>query len=268
MHPEEKKKSKWKWPFRLVLLNDISLGEVFSIRFTPLNFLLLLAGITIFMSTLLTSVIAFTPLRELIPGYGTEEEHLQIRQLTIKTDSLQNILSYNDSILSMMKKVLTGNVFPEKQNKPIKGNVQSIEKSPPGIPLSEKFYSEMEKVKMANRGSNTNVWNYELMLFPAADEKVKFYTDSAKRLCLNSDDEIHLISPMDGRAVYGSSKYAKDILCIFGSDGRIIIMEGISDISISDGALVKKGEYLGLAVKKAFVRFYYKGKQIPPDELF
>ena len=73
---EEKKKRKLidrlKVKYRMVLLNDDSFAEKFSFRLTALNVFIAVGVISFIMIALVTSVIAFTPLREFIPGYASE----------------------------------------------------------------------------------------------------------------------------------------------------------------------------------------------------
>ncbi len=53
-------------------------------------------------------LIAFTPLREYIPGYASTTLKLKAKDLAYKTDSIQNILRYNNQYLDTIRKVLKG----------------------------------------------------------------------------------------------------------------------------------------------------------------
>ena len=79
------KHSRWKLffnflksKFRLVILNDNTFGEKVSIRLSPLGLITAILAVTIIMTTLVISLVAFTPFREYIPGYGTVAERKQI----------------------------------------------------------------------------------------------------------------------------------------------------------------------------------------------
>jgi hypothetical protein len=102
----EKKKSKLKRlselllkKYRLILLNDTSFAEKFSIRLSPLNLLISISALTILMIAGVISLVAFTSLREYIPGYGTIAERKQIIKLNSKADSLEKKLSSRDAYL-------------------------------------------------------------------------------------------------------------------------------------------------------------------------
>jgi murein DD-endopeptidase MepM/ murein hydrolase activator NlpD len=95
--------------YRLVILNDSTYGEKFSLKLSPSGLIIGAAAITIVMTTLVISLIAFTPLREYIPGYGNIAERKQILKLTVKADSLEQTLESRDEYLKSLL-----NVFNEK----------------------------------------------------------------------------------------------------------------------------------------------------------
>ena len=96
--------------YRLILLNDTTFGEKFSIRLSPAMLLIGIAAITIVMTTLVISLVAFTPLREYIPGYGDVTERKQILSLNIRADSLQQTLESRDAYMNSILNVLTEKV--------------------------------------------------------------------------------------------------------------------------------------------------------------
>jgi murein DD-endopeptidase MepM/ murein hydrolase activator NlpD len=55
-------------------------------------------------------LIAFTPLREYIPGYSSTALKKQATELTFATDSLQQVITMNDKYYESIKKVLQGDV--------------------------------------------------------------------------------------------------------------------------------------------------------------
>ena len=57
-----------------MILSDATFGEKFSLRLTPWGIIIGVSAVTIVLTSLVISLIAFTPLREYIPGYGSIEE--------------------------------------------------------------------------------------------------------------------------------------------------------------------------------------------------
>lgn len=116
----KKKKSLKKHLFnksRIVLLNENTFEETFSLRLNLMNVFVIITLVSIFMLTLTTYIIAFTSLREYIPGYSSPKLNQQVVDLTLKSDSLQNTLNYNQAYINAIQKVLLGEVKAEVINK-------------------------------------------------------------------------------------------------------------------------------------------------------
>ncbi|MCO4822607.1 MAG: M23 family metallopeptidase [Flavobacteriaceae bacterium] len=96
--------------YRLVILNEDTFEERFAIKLTRLNVFVIMSILTIFLIISTTLLIAFTPLREYIPGYSSTALKKNATRLNYKTDSLEQIITMNDEYINSIKRVLTGEV--------------------------------------------------------------------------------------------------------------------------------------------------------------
>lgn len=103
--------------YRLVVLNEDTFEERFSFKLNRLNVFVFSTIFAVFLIALTTLLIAFTPLREYIPGYSSTALKKQATDLTFKTDSLQQVLDINQSYLASVRKVLSGDVKTVDFNK-------------------------------------------------------------------------------------------------------------------------------------------------------
>ncbi len=117
--------------YRLVVLNEDTFEERFTFKLNRLNVFVFGTIFTILLIATTTLIIAFTPLREYIPGYSSVALKRKATLLTYKTDSLQRALAINDQYLSSIKKVLAGDV------KTVDFNKDSV------IQAAEKDYSDL-----------------------------------------------------------------------------------------------------------------------------
>jgi len=103
--------------YRLVILNEDTFEERISLKLTRLNVFVVvsLSAILLVLATLM--IIAFTPLREYIPGYSSTKLKKQATELTFRTDSLQQVITMNDRYYESIKKVLQGEVSKVDFNK-------------------------------------------------------------------------------------------------------------------------------------------------------
>jgi murein DD-endopeptidase MepM/ murein hydrolase activator NlpD len=137
---EEKKKATF-WTrirnrYRLVVMNDDTFEEQFSLKLTPLNIFILTGLVSIIMITLTVSLVAFTPLREYIPGYGSEvNTRKELINLTLKLDSLQNELTLGSAAMENIKNIMTGNVEDSiaLSGAPLKGEEKGVKVSPEAV---------------------------------------------------------------------------------------------------------------------------------------
>ena len=109
---EEKKKDriykKLKDKYRLVILNESTFEESLSYRLSPLNVLTLVAALSIFLVSIVIILMAFTPLREYIPGYTDVELRKNLTEQIILTDSLERKILQNQSYIRNVQIILQG----------------------------------------------------------------------------------------------------------------------------------------------------------------
>jgi hypothetical protein len=94
--------------YRLVVMNDDTYEEVVTFRLTRLSVYIGLSTVFILLVGLTIALIAFSPIKYYIPGYGTRESRTALQVLKIRTDSLEQALKYKEQYLDGVKKVLTG----------------------------------------------------------------------------------------------------------------------------------------------------------------
>ncbi|MDY2586497.1 M23 family metallopeptidase [Winogradskyella aquimaris] len=110
---EKKFAKKLLHKYRLVILNEDTFEERFAIKLTRLNVFVITSLSAIFLVFLTILLIAFTPLREYIPGYSSARLKKQASVLNFKTDSLVQELELNKRYYASIRKVLTGDVSAE-----------------------------------------------------------------------------------------------------------------------------------------------------------
>jgi len=118
---EEKKRKrivrKLLHKYRLVILNEDTFEEKVSFKLNRLNVFVFTTLTALFLVGITTVIIAFTPLREYIPGYSSTQLKQQAADLAYRTDSIQRILYLNEQYLASVKQVLTGNIQLEQVNR-------------------------------------------------------------------------------------------------------------------------------------------------------
>jgi hypothetical protein len=94
--------------YRLVIMNDDTYEEMVTFRLSRLSVYIGLSTVFVLLVGLTIALIAFSPLKYYIPGYGTKESRTALQLLKIRTDSLENEIRYKEQYLEGIKKVLAG----------------------------------------------------------------------------------------------------------------------------------------------------------------
>lgn len=105
---------------RLVVMDTDDFKEKFSMELTGVN-LFSAVGISVIALIALTSlIIAFTPLRNIIPGYIKPEQREEIVRSAQTIDSLQTVIENHDQLISTIQDVLNGKQLTAKQTEQVK----------------------------------------------------------------------------------------------------------------------------------------------------
>ena len=122
-----------KSKFRFVVMNDQTLEEKFSLRLTPMNIIVVGGSAALMLITLTLYLIAFTPIREYIPGYADVNMRRNLIKMTLKTDSLMQKLNADEKYLSNMLDILNDRAdttLPKKKTgQQLYDSIQQLNKS-------------------------------------------------------------------------------------------------------------------------------------------
>jgi murein DD-endopeptidase MepM/ murein hydrolase activator NlpD len=150
--------------YRLVILNEDTFEERFAIKLTRLNVFVIVSLLTIMLIAGTTMLIAYTSLREYIPGYSSTALKKKATELNYKTDSLQQVIIANDKYLESIKRVLTGDIAAVEINKDSIINAAELDITEEDLTPSPEDLRLRERVDKEDKYS----------LFESATSKVNF----------------------------------------------------------------------------------------------
>ncbi len=130
---------------RLIILNEDTFEETFSLKLTLMNVFVVVSLSAIFIIFVTTFIIAFTPLREFIPGYSSSKLKRDATELALKSDSLTQALEHNEAYIKSLKKVLTGELEFAQFNK------DSILSSVEAAPTEGNLSASKEELELRKR---------------------------------------------------------------------------------------------------------------------
>lgn len=252
--PQRKKfTKKLLHKYRLVILNEDTFEERLSFKLTRLNVFVTLTLSVIILIAATTYIIAFTPLREYIPGYSSARLKQQATELAYKSDSIQQVLKINNQYLGSIKDVLSGRADTAILNRdsllenPIMGEeIEPIEPSLADSLLREEVAQE-DKYNVLPAATD----NIDFSLFPpvkgtiseAFDARAKHY---AVDIVVPKNAPVKSVA--DGRVIF--SEWTAEtgyVIMVKHQYGLLSVYKHNASLTKEQGESVRRGEVIATA---------------------
>lgn len=246
----EKIKQKLLHKYRLVILNENTYEEKISFKLSRLNVFVAGTLFALFLIGITTLLIAFTPLREYIPGYSSTALKRKATELTFKTDSLVSVLNYNNQYLESIKKVLKGEISSTEIDKDSLYNQFELDPSEIDLRPSKQDSILREQVAQEDKYS----------FFQEAPSKVSYvlfspvtgtisqqYNPKEKHYAIDvvapKDTPVKAVA--DGTVIFtGWTTETGYVAIIRHAAGLLSVYKHNGSITKEQGALVKAGEVI------------------------
>ena len=190
---DNKKRKYWhklKHRYKLTIFNELTYAEVMHVRLTPLQVLTALCTLVVVLITLTIILIAFTNLREFIPGYPSSEMRRQITLNALRVDSLTREMEKRENFYQSIRAVLTDSMDTTRASA--------------AAPPAENYDTTM--LGMSEEEST----------FRAIIEERERFNHSLGKASVSGDDFYHFYAPLDGvltnRFDEGTRHYGVDIV--------------------------------------------------------
>ena len=103
--------SKLRKKYHLVVYNNETYEEKANFKFTLLAFLNIVIFSSVLLIVLVTYLIAFTPLREYIPGYTDVSLNRRVYEMERRADSMELVFKQKDLYINNLKRIIMGDDF-------------------------------------------------------------------------------------------------------------------------------------------------------------
>lgn len=242
-------KKKLLHKYRLVVLNEDTFEERFSFKLNRLNVFVFSTIFALLLIVITTIIIAFTPLREYIPGYSSTSLKQKATSLAYKTDSLQQELNVNQQYLASIRKVLTGDVKTVDFNKD--SIIQAAQVDTATINLSASAEDSLLREKVAredkyNPLANTDELNFTLFA-PVKGNISSPYNPEEKHFAVDvvtvKDAPVKAVA--DGTVIFAEWTAETGYVMIIEHRNDIIsVYKHNASLNKEQGELVKAGEVI------------------------
>ena len=238
---------------RLVILNEDTFEEIFSLKLTLMNVFVLATLGAIIIIFVTTFIIAFTPLREYIPGYSSSKLKKEATELALKSDSLQTALQKNEAYITSIRKVLTGEVdFAHMSKDSIKaGNTENLsELNLTATEEEKKLRSEVDLEDKYNLFEQAKP-KVEIVLFaPVKGHITEKYSVKNKHFAVDVAlaKNTPIKSVANGTVIFADwTPTNGNVVILRHNDGLLSVYKHCESLTVDQGDSVRTGEVIAVA---------------------
>lgn len=237
--------------YRLAMLDDVTLREVFHIRVSWLGAVSVITITILALIVLLSVLIVYTPLRNILPGYS-ESLRQQLIQESARVDSLQGSLTLQRQYLDMIKQLTAGDIQSD--------SVQSLDS-----------LERVEQARILAQGrsevTETFMAQYEqkerdrLLLFdaPVSQSMQQLYRPVRGAIMQSARPDLHIyatsiataknesvLAMMRGRIVHTERAADNSFTLVLQQTQYLTVYRGVTKALKPKGASVEAGEAIGV----------------------
>ena len=113
MVKKKRHKAFWsniKFKYKLTIINENTLEEVVGLRVSKLNGISVLLSVLTVLFLVASVIIAFTPLRNYLPGYMNSEIRAQVVENALRVDSLQQLVDRQNLYIMNIQDIFSGTI--------------------------------------------------------------------------------------------------------------------------------------------------------------
>ena len=110
---KKRRKAFWsniKFKYRLTITNENTLEDIITLRVSKLNGLSVLLSVLFVLFLIASLIVAFTPLRNYLPGYMNSEIRAQVVENALRVDSLQQLVNRQNLYIMNIQDIFQGKI--------------------------------------------------------------------------------------------------------------------------------------------------------------
>ena len=282
MPKRRRSKAFWKnfkFKYKLTIVNENTLEEIVGLRVSKLNGLSVLLSVLTVLFLIAACIIAFTPLRNYLPGYMNSEVRSQIVSNALRVDSLQQVLNRQNLYIMNIQDIFSGNIPVDSVQ--TLDSLTTVRKDTlmERTKREEEFrrqYEETEKYNLTSITSQPDVT--ELILYRPTRGMVSDRFDAKKKhygtdIAANPNESV--LATMDGTVIL--STYTAETGYLIGvqhSQDLISVYKHCGSLLKKEGDRVKGGEAIALVGNSGtfstgphlHFELWYKGHPVNPEK--
>lgn len=263
---------KWKNRYRFQVVEEESYDVKFVFLLNPLNVLLLMSVGAIILMGITYLLIAVTPLRQYIPGYGDIDARRELLKVAGKMQVLEDRLNAHEQFNNTLRDILNDNP-PQgdtSQHRQLTDAQQAKDALERRAAVDTAFRRQVEErdrfaiVEYIDASADQALPGKDYFFAPL---KGRISRTPGKPLIVVAGSGKPVLSASDGHVVSAGIELGKgQTVVVQHSNDYISIYRGLENISVKVGIFVQAGQLLAFTGKEGRLEFelWYKGQPMDP----
>ena len=251
---KRKLKEKLLHKYRMVILNEDTFEERFSFKLSKLSMIILTLVSSLFLIFATVFLIAFTPVREFIPGYSSTALKNKATRLTLEVDSLTSIVDRNSAYFTSIRNVLSGkkDALDTEESYTLKENSEPIDVDSVNFTASQEDSILRVKVEQEDKYSliEKATFSSNFTLFPPVNGRLSETYDADKKhygVDVVTEKNEPVKATLDGTVIFAEWTVETGYVIIIEHNfGLISVYKHNQSLLKNQGDLVTSGEAIAV----------------------
>ena len=260
--------------YRFAMLEDRTLREVFHFRLSALGAFSFLTLAFVILIVLLSVLIVYTPVRNILPGYSASIRQ-QLVDESARVDSLQTDLTLQRQYLDVIKQLTAGDIRSDSVQRldslQIVQRAELLEKRSEATDAFVAQYEQKEKDRLLLFDAAQSARSTQTLFRPVRGAIVQQpdfnRNEFALRLRVPKNESV--LSVLRGTVVYTERGLDNTYSIIIQHDNYTSVYRHLATLVKNVGARVQSGESIGLmdGEHELFFELWKNGQPVNPQEV-
>jgi len=290
VEPAKKKSllTRLRTRYFFIIRKEDTFEERFSLRISPIALFTITGGAIVLLILLVIWAVAFTPLREYIPGYADINMRKNLIELSLKTDSLNNELLARQQYIENIRRILSGEA-PKHDTLAQKNHADTAKHNATFVPPShddsmlrhsveaQNPYNVSLNKKQDNASSSNSTISDYFFFTPLKGYVSNGFNPSAGHYGIDivSKENEAIKATLDGTAIVSTWTLATGNVIILQHNNNLVsVYEHNSVLLKKEGDYVKAGDVIAIVGNTGELttgphlhfELWYKGNPVNPQE--